>query len=176
SPSTSRWRTSGCVTRCSRNSSVAVSSHCRSSRNSASGCSGLENTPRKRRNTIWKRFCASCGGRSGTGGCLPMMNSSSGMRLTINCPFGSTASLSALRHWSNSASLLTVELAPREKSTRRYKGLVQFVHHGGFADAGVTGYEHDFRRTARHDPVEGGQQRFDLGLPPIEFFRYEQPV
>src|SRR5260370_1046887 len=51
--------------RCSRRSSVAVSSHCKSSRNSASGCSFRANTPRKRRTTIWKRRGASCGGRAG---------------------------------------------------------------------------------------------------------------
>ena len=73
-------------------------------------------------------------------------------------------------------ALVLVELARGEKSTRRHKRLVQFVHHGGFTDAGVTGYEHDFWCTARHDPVEGRQQGFDLGLPPIEVSRYEQPV
>ena len=80
------------VNRSSRRSSVAASSHCRSSRKSASGCSGRAKTPIKRRNTSWKRRCASCGGSSGTGGCSPMMSFSSGTRSTISRPFGPSAS------------------------------------------------------------------------------------
>ena len=68
------------------------SSHCRSSRNRTSGCSGRAKTPTKRRNTVWKRFCASCGGSSGSGGCFPMTSSSSGTRLTMSWPFGPSAS------------------------------------------------------------------------------------
>src|SRR5271168_3557268 len=48
-------------------SSVAASSHCRSSRKSASGCSGRAKTPRNRRNTSWRRPCACCGESSWTG-------------------------------------------------------------------------------------------------------------
>ena len=46
--------------------------------------SGLANALRNRRNINWKRFCASCGGSSGTGGCFPITSSSSGTRLTIS--------------------------------------------------------------------------------------------
>jgi hypothetical protein len=38
-----------------------------------------------------ERVRASRGGRSGTDGCFPMMNSTSGTRLTISWPFGSSA-------------------------------------------------------------------------------------
>jgi hypothetical protein len=96
----SRCRTSGSVISCSSSSRVDASSHCRSSRNSASECSGRANAPKKRRNTNWKRFCASRSGSSGTGGRFPRMNSTSGIRLTISCPFGPTASRRAPRHSS----------------------------------------------------------------------------
>ena len=66
---------------------------------------GRAKTPRKRRNTSWKRRCASCGGSSGTGGGSPMMSFSSGTRSTISCPFGPSASRSASRHRPSSASL-----------------------------------------------------------------------
>ena len=59
-----------------------------------------------RRNTSWKRRCASCGGSSGTGGCSPMMSFSSGTRSTMSRPFGPTASRSASRQLFSSASLL----------------------------------------------------------------------
>lgn len=61
---------------------------------------------RNRLNTSWKRLCASCGSRSGTGGCSPMMSFNSGTRSTISSPFGSNASRSASRQRFNSASLL----------------------------------------------------------------------
>ena len=51
-----------------------------------------------------------------------------------------------------------------------------FVHHGGFADPGTTGYQHEFRHPLGHDPVEGGEQGLDLALSPIELFGDQQPV
>src|SRR5439155_23788650 len=41
-------------------------------------------------------------------------------------------------------ALVLVELAGREKPTRRNERLLQLVHHRGFADAGIAGYEHEF--------------------------------
>jgi len=49
SPINIRCRTSGWVNKSSSRSSVAESSHCKSSRNSANGCSGRANAARKRR-------------------------------------------------------------------------------------------------------------------------------
>jgi len=51
-------------------------------------------------------------------------------------------------------ALILVELARREKPARQDKHLVQFVHDRGLADAGITGYEHQFRCAMGHDPVE----------------------
>jgi hypothetical protein len=86
--------------------SVAASSHCRSSRTSAKGCSGRAKTRINYRNTSWKRRCASCGGSSGTGGGSPMMSFTSGTRSTISPAFGPRASLNASRQDARSASLL----------------------------------------------------------------------
>ncbi len=54
---------------------------------------------------MWKRICASAGGSSATGGCLPMTNSRSGIRFTTSCAFGPRAARMASRHSSTSASL-----------------------------------------------------------------------
>ena len=48
--------TSGWLNRSSIKSNVAASSHCKSSRNRASGCSGRANTLMERRKTSWNRF------------------------------------------------------------------------------------------------------------------------
>ena len=50
-PMSSRCCRSACVNKSSSRSSVAASSHCKSSRKSASGCSGRAKTLMKRRNT-----------------------------------------------------------------------------------------------------------------------------
>src|ERR1700758_134777 len=69
-----------------------------------------------------------------------------------------------------------VELACREQPASRNNRLVQFIHHGGFANAGITGYEYKFWRTLCHDPVESRQQSVDLTLPPVQLLRDQQSV
>ena len=66
--------------------SVAASAHCRSSRNSSSGCSGRASAATKFCSTRWKRFCASTPVSSAGAGCAPMMNSISGMTSAITPP------------------------------------------------------------------------------------------
>src|SRR6266478_6949985 len=73
-------------------------------------------------------------------------------------------------------ALVLVELAHREKPARRDKRLVQFVHHRGFANAGITRYEHEFWRTLSYDPVECREQGVDLAFPPVQLLRDQQPV
>ena len=73
-------------------------------------------------------------------------------------------------------ALVLVELAGREEAARRNKRLVQLIHHGGFADAGITGYEHEFWCAVGHDAVEGCEQGVDLALPPVQLLRDQQPV
>ena len=123
-----------------------------------SGCSGLANTPRNRRKANWKRFCASFGGRSGTGGCFPMMNSTSGMRLddqlavrphrllngacrqplylrfALDQDLTDQSLESLCQGRVRDVALVLVELAGREEAARRNKHLVQLIHYGGFAD------------------------------------------
>ena len=101
-----RCRTSDWHRRSSIKSRVAESSHCKSSRNKASGCSGLANTPINRRKTSWNRRWASCCRRSGTGGGSPTMSCNSGTRFTMSFPFGPSASSNASRHSLNSLSFL----------------------------------------------------------------------
>ena len=71
-------------------------------------------------------------------------------------------------YWSN--------LPDGEQAARRDEHLVQLVDDRGLADAGIAGHEHELRRAARHDPVEGGEQRVDLALAPVELLRDQQPV
>ena len=135
----------------------------------ASGCSGRANTLMNRRKTSWKRRCASCGGRTGTGGCSPMMSFSSGTRSTMSRPFGPNASTKgvapdaqlcfaltqkrtdkALKRLRQSGirdvALVLVELAGGKKAARRNKRLVQLIDDGGLADTGISGNEHQLRR------------------------------
>src|ERR1700756_3760256 len=73
-------------------------------------------------------------------------------------------------------ALVLVELARREKPALRDKRLVQLVHHRRFADAGITGYEHELWRTLSNDPVEARNQGIDLALPPVQLLRDQQSV
>src|SRR5258708_24822084 len=73
-------------------------------------------------------------------------------------------------------ALVLVELAGREESARWNKHLLQLVYHCGFADARITGYEHELWRTLRHDTVEGCEQYVDFALSPVQFLRDQQSV
>jgi hypothetical protein len=48
---------------------------------------------------------------------------------------------------------------------------VQLIDHGRLADAGIAGDQHQLRRAALDDAVEGGEQRLDLALAPIQPLR-----
>src|ERR1700676_2754144 len=69
--------------------------------------------------------------------------------------------------------LVLVELAGREEATRRDEHLVQFVHHRGLADTGITGHEHQLRGAVGHDTVEGSEQRVNLALSAVKLLRDE---
>src|ERR1700756_5204424 len=68
-----------------------------------------------------------------------------------------------------------VELARREQPASWNNRLVQLIHHRGFANAGITRYEHKLKRTLTH-PVEGRKQGIDLALTPVQLLRDQQPV
>src|SRR5207245_7189214 len=143
-----------------------------------------------RRNTSWKRRCAFCGASSGTGGWSPMRSVNSGTRSTMSCPFGSNASRSAARQLQlglalpqkvpdealkrlrerriRDVTLVLVKLACGKEAAGRHEHFMQLVDDGGLADAGIAGDQHQLRHPARHDAVEGSEQRVDLARSPIE--------
>ena len=64
-------------------------------------------------------------------------------------------------------ALVLVELARREKPARRNEHLVQFIDDRRFADAGISRDQHQFRRAALDDAIEGGEQGLDLARTPV---------
>ena len=114
-------------------------------------------------------------------------------------PFGPSASRSASRQAASSASLLPrscriealkclcqrrigdvalvlIELARGKQAARRHQHLVQLIDDRGLADAGIARNQHQLRRAALDDAVEGGEQRLDLALAPIQLLGNQQPV
>src|SRR5262249_17463516 len=53
---------------------------------------------------------------------------------------------------------------------------MEFVHHGGFANAGIAGDKNQLRPATRNDTVKGRQQHASLARPPIKFFRDQELV
>ena len=51
-------------------------------------------------------------------------------------------------------ALVLIELAGGEEAARRDQHLVQFIHHRGFADAGISGDENEFRHAGGDDAIE----------------------
>ena len=157
------------VSRSSSRSSVAASSHCRSSRKSASGCSGRANTPIKRRNTNWKRPCACLGRKLGDRRLVaddelqfgnevdhepPVRAERLQKRVAPGRQFGFALAekgpdeaLKGLRERRiGDVALVLVELAGCKQPARRNERLVQLIDDGGFADAGISGDQHQLRR------------------------------
>ncbi len=73
-------------------------------------------------------------------------------------------------------ALVLIEFAGREEPARRNERVVQLIDHRRFPDAGIAGDQHQLRRPALDDAVEGGEQGFDLARSPVEFFRKYQPI
>ena len=53
---------------------------------------------------------------------------------------------------------------------------MQLVDDRGLADAGIARDQHQLRRTALDDTIEGGEQGLDLARPPVQFLGDQQPV
>ena len=51
-------------------------------------------------------------------------------------------------------AFVLIELAGGESAAQRHQCPVQFIDDGGFADAGISGEQHQFRRAALDDAVE----------------------
>ena len=73
-------------------------------------------------------------------------------------------------------ALVLVKLACGKEAAGRHEHFMQLVDDGGLADAGRAGDQHQLRHPARHDAVEGREQRVDLARAPIEFLGHHQPV
>ena len=65
-------------------------------------------------------------------------------------------------------ALVLVELAGCKQATRRDQRLVELIDDCGFADAGVSGDQHQLRPAARDDAIERGEEGFDLAVPPVQ--------
>jgi hypothetical protein len=87
----SRWRVSPSDSRLAISCRLAVSAHCMSSMNIASGCSGVAHAVNSLPNTRRSRFSDSVSESSGTGGCGPTISPSCGTRSTISLPLGPRA-------------------------------------------------------------------------------------
>ena len=46
----------------------------------------------------------------------------------------------------------------------------------GLADPGIAGHQHQLRRAAADDAVEGGEQGVDLALAPVQLLGDQEPV
>src|SRR5580700_5307371 len=64
-------------------------------------------------------------------------------------------------------ALVLVELACGEKSARWNQYLMQLVHHGGLADAGIARDKHQLGGSLHHDPFECRNQSFNFTLPSV---------
>ena len=53
---------------------------------------------------------------------------------------------------------------------------MQLIDDGGLADAGIAGDQHQLRRAAGDDAIEGGEQGLDLARSPVQFLGNQQPV
>ena len=94
----SRWRVSPSIKRLAISCRLAVSAHCMSSMNIASGWSGAAHAANSRPNTRRSRVSDSVSDSSGTGGCGPTISPSCGTRSTTSLPCGPRARVSRCRH------------------------------------------------------------------------------
>ena len=152
-----------------------------------------------RRNTSWKRRCASCGGEFGDRRLVaddqaqfgdevdhePSVRPQRlqqrfaparqfGLALAEKRPHQALKRLHQRR--IRDVALVLVELARGEQPTRRHQRLVQLVDDGGLADAGIARDQHQLRRAARDHAIESGEQGIDLARSPVEFLCNQQPV
>ena len=66
-------------------------------------------------------------------------------------------------------ALVLVEFARCEQPAQRHLHLVQLIDDRGFADAGISRDQHQFRHAGPDDAAEGGEQGLDLARPPVQF-------
>ena len=73
-------------------------------------------------------------------------------------------------------ALVLIELAGGEEASWWNKHLVQFIDDRGFSDAGISGDQHQLRRAALDDAIEGREQGLDLALPAVQLLGDQQPI
>src|SRR5258708_4456363 len=73
-------------------------------------------------------------------------------------------------------ALILVELAGGEKATRWDEHLMQLVHYGGLANAGISGHQHEFRGAVGHHTIVGRYQHTDLLLTAVQPLRDQEPI
>ena len=167
-----------------------MSSHCRSSRNNASGCSGsgegAEETPEHELETA-SRFLRRqvCHGRLFADDefdfgdkvddqlAIRPQRLQKGVPPMVHLGFALDQDLThqhlecLCQRRVGYVALVLVELACGEKPARWNQHLVQLVHHRRFADAGIPGHQHQFGGSLRHHPIECRKQSFDFTLPSV---------
>ena len=129
---------------------------------------GRANTPRKRRNTSWKRLLRVLRRKIRDRRLLSDDELQLGNEVDMSWPFGPSASPRASRQPAKlgvalaqkcadqalkrlrqrrirDVALVLIELAGGEKAARRHQRLVQLVDDRGLADAGIAGDQHQLR-------------------------------
>ena len=120
------------------------------------------------------------------------MSFNSGTRSTMSSPFGPNASRKASRQvlqlcfaltqkrtdkalkglcqsGIRDVALVLVELARCKKTAGWNKHFMELIDDRGLANAGISGDEHQLRRAARDDAIEGGKQGIDFACSPVQF-------
>src|SRR5262249_7050874 len=72
--------------------------------------------------------------------------------------------------------LVLVELPCGKQTARRHQYLVQFMNDSRFADSRVARDQHQLRRAALDDAVEGSEQDLDLARSSVQLLGDQQPV
>src|SRR5207244_12576409 len=87
-----------------------------------------------------------------------------GVAFTEKRSYKALKSLGERRIWD--VALVLIELAGREQAARRHEHLVQLIDHGGLADAGIAGDQHQLGSAALDDAGDGGAQGSDSARSP----------
>src|SRR5208283_3273792 len=73
-------------------------------------------------------------------------------------------------------ALQLVELPRGEEAARQDKRLVEFIDDRGLADSRIARDQNQLRRAALDHAIEGGEQRLDLALAPVQLLRDHEPI
>src|SRR5713101_4396702 len=117
-----------------------------------------------------------------------MMSFSSGTRSMISRAPSSQLWIALAKQWPDQAlkglrqgrigdvTLVLVELAGCEEPARLYKHSMKFIDDRGFADAGISGDQHQLRRAVVDYAVKAGEQGLYLARPSVQLLGKQQPI